>query len=288
VTDVDPPFRWNLARREQLGSLLEGQPAWTYPAFLDELRECCARVMAAAADGDLVFVGRSPESLYDYLSGVLDETSWRERLVLLNFSMRNDTSEEVARLHPQGLRAIRGQLDAAGLSPAGMAASERPQVFVDLVYAGKTFGRLLGLLEHWARETGVDVAAVHRRIRFLGVTEREKNSPNTWRWYQKAEWAGRVPRRALRSVSIAPWTWSYLGDNQKKVGRWHPPLFWGAEEWARPPRNDDALEALRLAYAIHQHGRDPAERQRFAALLAAQREIREPAVRRLVLELRGG
>jgi hypothetical protein len=30
-------------------------------------------VIAAAADGDLVFVGRSPESIFDYLSGVLAE-----------------------------------------------------------------------------------------------------------------------------------------------------------------------------------------------------------------------
>lgn len=285
----DPPFRWNLARREQLGSLLPEETApEPYPGFFDEVRECCVRVMASAADGDLVFVGRSPESLYDYLSGVLDETSWRERLTLLNLSMRYDTAEAVARQHPEGLRAIRAQLDAAGLSPGAIAASERPKVFADLVWKGDTFGRLLGLLEHWAAEAGVDPAAVRRRLRFLGITERTKNSPNTWRWYQRVEWAGQLPRRALRSVSIPHWTWSYLGDNQKKVARWHPPFVWGAEEWARPPRTDEALAALREAYAVHLRGRDPAERARFAARLAAQREIREPELRRLVLELRGG
>ncbi|HEX2202443.1 MAG TPA: hypothetical protein VHG91_04055, partial [Longimicrobium sp.] len=164
------PFRWDLARRQRLGSLLDGPPAWDYPAFFDELRECCARVAAAAADGDMVFLGRSPESLFDYLSGALADTAWRDRLVLLNLSMLHDTAEAVARSNPAGLRAVHAQLEAAGLSPAEIAAGERPRVFVDLVYAGRTFGRFLGLLEHWALADGVDVAAVHRRIRFLGIT----------------------------------------------------------------------------------------------------------------------
>jgi hypothetical protein len=48
------PFRWNLAQRQQLGSLLEGKVAEDYLGFFDDLRECCVRVLAAAADGDLV------------------------------------------------------------------------------------------------------------------------------------------------------------------------------------------------------------------------------------------
>ena len=37
-------------------------------------------MVASAGDGDLVFVGRSPESLYDYLGGILAETSWKGAL----------------------------------------------------------------------------------------------------------------------------------------------------------------------------------------------------------------
>ncbi|HEU0055074.1 MAG TPA: hypothetical protein VFQ39_17930 [Longimicrobium sp.] len=279
------PFRWDVARREQLGKLLDGPPADAYPGFLDELRECCVRVVAAAADGDMVFVGRSPESIFDYVSGALADTSWAARPVLLNFSMRYDSADEIRRKNIHALRAMLAQLAAVGLSPAAIAASERPQVFIDLVYAGKTFGRLLGLLEHAAEEEGVDVAAVRRRIRFLGITERTKNSPNTWRWYQRSEWAARMPRRSLRGVSIPRWLWTYLGDIQPKVARWNPPMVWGHEMLREPPREN--LPALRLAYAIHQRARDPAERARFATELAACREIRDPAVRKLVLELRG-
>jgi hypothetical protein len=282
------PFRWDLARRQQLGSLLDGARAESYRGFFDDLRACCVRVVAAAADGDMVFVGRSPESIFDYVSGALGGTSWSGRAVLLNFSMRYETAEEVARTNPSGLRAMGDQLAALGLSPGEIAASARPKVLVDLVAGGGTFGHLLELLEHAARHGGVDGAAVRRRIRFLGITERSKNSPNTWRWYQRAAWAGRLPRRALRSVSVPYRLWTYLGNYQKKVGRWHPPLFWGAEDLLHPPRESESLEALRLAYTIHERASEPGERRRFASALAAQRELREPGVRRLVLALRGG
>lgn len=71
----EAPFRWDPSRRAQLGTLLRGEPAEQYPEFLDDLRECCARVLALADDGRLVFVERSPESIHDYLGGALADTS---------------------------------------------------------------------------------------------------------------------------------------------------------------------------------------------------------------------
>jgi len=68
------PFRWNLVGRDQLGSLLDGcaEPDLWY---LDELVQCAARVVARAADGNLYFVGRSADSVYDLLAGALAATS---------------------------------------------------------------------------------------------------------------------------------------------------------------------------------------------------------------------
>src|SRR4051812_44737693 len=94
------PFRWDVSCPEQLGTLLrapaaEPAPAGgAYPQFVSDLRDCCAGVLAAACDArdaaepDLLFVGRSPESLHDYLRGVCFETSRRERFHMLAFSMR--------------------------------------------------------------------------------------------------------------------------------------------------------------------------------------------------------
>src|SRR6185503_9226279 len=59
-------FRWNIARREQLGRLPTGEPDFGYSSLervLPEIRRCSARVLAMAGDSRLVFIGRSPESL---------------------------------------------------------------------------------------------------------------------------------------------------------------------------------------------------------------------------------
>jgi hypothetical protein len=283
---TQPPFRWNLARREQLGSLLNGAEAEDYPEFVEDLRACCVRLLALAGDADLIFVGRSPESIFDYLSGLLADTSWSERCVLVNLSMRHDTVESVERTYPQQLRALQEQLRGIRLDPARIAGSDRPQVFVDLVSMGDTFGNLAGLLAHWAGQSGVDVRAVRRRIRFIGITVREKNSPNAWRWYQKVDWAADFPPSSLQSVSIPFRLWTYLGDYQKKVGRWYPPFAWGMDVFNTPPRESWNLEALRLAARIHDLGRQPAERERVAREIAARPEMSKRGIRALVSELR--
>jgi hypothetical protein len=280
------PFRWNVARREQLGALVRGDPSTSYAGFVDELREMCARLVAAAGDRELVFIGRSLESAFDYLSGIFAESGWADRCVLLNLSMRYQSAGELARENPAALQAMREQLEALGLSPSQIASGRSGRSLLDLVYGASTFGNLTGLLLHLCEADQVDPAAVVRRLRLVGVTIREKNSPNTWRWYQKAEWAGRFPRRALRSVSAPYGLWSYLGNTQSKVSRWHPPTVWGTELPAEPPREAEHLEALRLALYLHERGRDDEERALFARALTRQREMREPWLRRLVLELR--
>jgi hypothetical protein len=57
------PFRWDVSRPHELGVMMNAEPAPAYPAFAEDLRACCAAVLGAAGDADLVFVGRSPESL---------------------------------------------------------------------------------------------------------------------------------------------------------------------------------------------------------------------------------
>lgn len=280
------PFRWNLVQRQQLGSLLEGKAAEAYRGFVDDLRHCCTRLVASAGDSDLIFIGRSPESIFDYLSGILSDTPFADRCTLLNFSMRQQPVEVIERENPRGLIALHDLLASGGLEPAQIARSRRPITLVDLVCGGTTFGNLVGLLNHWAAAIGEDIKAVRRRLRFIGITIRSKNSPNTWRWYQQVQWAQQYPRSALRSIPISYWMWTYLGDEQKKVSRWYPPSEWGQEYVDTPPREEWNVQALRLAAKIHNRGTHRDERQRFASALARQREMRDPWLRQLVATLR--
>lgn len=240
--------------------------------------------LGLAGDADLVFVGRSPESLFDYLSGVLHGTSWAGRLDLLPFSMRGWPVHAIRRTYPGAVEAMRDQLAGAGLTPHQLARGSRPLAFVDLVASGETFGRLNELLEDWSAELGLAPRAWRSCVRFIGIVARGKNSPNAWRWPQHADWLHASPPGAARNVSV-PWPlWDFLGNRQVKVTPSNPPARWGDEALCRPPRETGHLEALRGAAGLFSLGRE--ERAPFAALLAAQPAMRHAWFRALVLELR--
>jgi hypothetical protein len=70
VAEESQPFRWDLVTPDQLGSLLVGTAApdlW----FLDDLVACAGKVLARSGNGDLIFVGRSLDSMFDLLGGAL-------------------------------------------------------------------------------------------------------------------------------------------------------------------------------------------------------------------------
>jgi len=277
-------FRWNITRREQLGRLITGEPAELHPAMLDELRRCCARVIAMAGDARLVFIGRSPEHLYDYLTGALAHTSWADRLTLLNLSLK---SSGPTWIEPDAAayRVLRGQFAASGLEPRAIAMSARPIALVDLIYGGETFGKLADFLFEWAVDSGVGWRAVRRQLRIVGITERQRRGPKTWRW-RTLDWAARFRPSALKGVSVPYWFWTHLGDSEKKVSRANPPARWTDPEMARPPRGPDFAEALRVAVSLHDAGRTRAERDALAAAISAQPAVRCPWCRVLAAELR--
>jgi hypothetical protein len=186
IRETSSPVRWDIVRREQLGSLVDSPPAATPAWFDEELLRCCARVVAFAGDSDLCFVGRSPEPLFDLLSGVMLDTSWAGRLSILNLSLRYsggppDAEETVA---------VEPYLRSLGLTPASLAARQRAVAFVDVVDSGGTFDRLVHLLQLLSRSEDVEWKTFASRLRFVGLTSREKASPNTWRWQQHKEWVG--------------------------------------------------------------------------------------------------
>ncbi|HEU4881780.1 MAG TPA: hypothetical protein VFT45_06035 [Longimicrobium sp.] len=287
------PFRWDVRRREQLGRLLDAPIPndrdkeyygwrWPLPGLLNPLRECCARVLTGAGDARLVFVGRSPESLFDYLTGALADTPWADRCDLLSVSL----PPEVNAALPHALRALREQHRAFGLHPAAIASAPRPIAFVDLVWKGRTFGQLSAFLSRWARDEGVDVNAVRRRLRWVGIAVRGKNSPNAWRWFQQLEWAAEYSRRALRGVSVTYGLWTYLGDDQVKTMPSNTVDRWGTDDLAHPIHDTERLDALQEAFRIHHAARQPEERERFAAELVGRPEMREAWLRSLVVALR--
>ncbi|GGJ37492.1 hypothetical protein [Deinococcus roseus] len=279
------PFRWNLQKTEQLGNLpQQGEPA--YPEFLSDLRLCAAKVLSSSDNADLVFVGRSPESLYDHLQGALHNTSWKDRLQMLNLSIGGWTVDSIQKETPAALKAIEQQFQALNLMPAQILARPHGVAFVDLVCGGSTFLSLYRLLLHWAARDGIPARLLSQNIRFVGIVESLKTSPNTWRWQQKVKWQD-APIPEVKNISVPYRFWFYLGDQQHKVARWNPPAFWAEEQMQLPPREFWHLQALHFSRKLYEVGRSREEKLQLAREMVQLPGMKQGWYRSLVLQLKG-
>lgn len=275
------PFRWDLVRPDQLGRLLDGCKApdlW----YLDELVGAAARVLARGADSRLVFVGRSADSVFDLLSGVLADTDWRDRLARMPFSFRGDTDD----LTPTEVDQARAILAACGTAPDRLARAGQRTTFVDLVARGYTFTNLYRLMRDWTSEQRQPWNAVRRNLRFLGITGEEKPSPNTWRWHQHVDWTKELPAEAVLNVSIHPVVWSYFGNHQVKITRSFTPTEWTQPDPDGPRHDEKARQALAEAVALVERGREPGTRRAIARTMVREPGFTEAWLRRLVTQLK--
>ncbi|MFC0033457.1 hypothetical protein ACFFMM_28435 [Micromonospora chaiyaphumensis] len=289
--DVSPPFRWDLVTPDQLGSMLAGGPEpelW----FIDDLTECAGKVLARSGNGDLLFVGRSLDSMFDLLSGALAGIATEQRLARLPFSFHRRPVVDgrgkwrVPALSAEQRTAARRVLTDLDVTPHALARRRRPVTFVDVVHEGSTFAELFELLDDWIAESREPWEVVRRKLRFLGVTRRRKTSPHTWRWQQHAEWTRRLPAASVQNVSLHALVWSYFGDHQTKLTRSFRP-----DRWLRPDdgpgRDERARQALAEAVALVAYGRGASGRRALASGIDREPALAQPWLRSLVRRLNG-
>jgi hypothetical protein len=276
------PFRWNIAKREQLGQLLQCSSPSLSPLFIDDLQRVCARVIASSMNTDLVFVGRSPENLFDHLCGLFTGTSWEKRLSMLNISLRWHTAKGIA--DPVRRSQMRALLSEVGLEPKCLLKRQRGISFVDFVACGTTFSRLMQFMLDWANEQTVDPRALRRKVRFIGITCQKHTSPKTWRWQQHATWLGEFSTSAVQNVSMPFWIWSELANHQSKVTPSNPLLNLSIHP--TPVRDPQHLEALTRAWQLFELGCSGTGRASFVTQLVRTTGMQSAWFRDFVLELR--
>ncbi len=287
--EVNLPFRWDLVTPAQLGSLLAGRPEpdlW----FRDALVECAGRVLARCGGGDLVFVGRSLDSMFDLLGGALGHTGAGPGLYRLPVSFQRPAVRGAAGkwrtrpLTPAEQGQVRRMLAGLGLTPYALARRDRPVTFVDVVSHGSTFTELFTLLRRWIDEEHAQSDVIRRKLRFVGVTVRRKTSPNTYRWHQEAGWTRQLPADAVVNVSLDGSAWSYFGDHQTKLTRSFRPDQWLADA-EEPGRSEATRQALAEAVALVSYGRSAQGRRALARATSGEPALAQPWLRSLVLKL---
>lgn len=285
--DALKPFRWDISKLEQLGGLIAGEETLAYDCFETDLRTAAAKAVARAGDSDLVFLGRSPENLFDYLSGIFHHIENPPSLTLLHFSNRGWSAEELAREYPAELGALFDYFASERLDPASLAGFGKGVRFIDVVSSGGTFGSLVSALRYWSKVQFADWNVIERRIGFVGLVEERKNSPNTWRWWQHQAWVRDLKKPKITNVSVPCKFWGWIANNDERVTPSHHKYRWASIDVREPVRYGRHLKALRLAVRLFELGQNRDERKRFVIQLAAQPEMKEAWLRSLVLRLKG-
>ncbi len=271
------PFRWNvssprLPRRGTARSLA------TPPGFHEKLLRTAAAVLRLAGDSELVFVGRSLENVFDFLSGALAETSWRDRVHLVQLSLRSGSPGRIRRTIPGALENLWLYFDHLSLTPPRILDRGRPVAFVDLVFNGGTFESLLKVLRSWTGPR--DWAPLVRSLVWVCVVERDH--PDYWPWEPGfSGWTELFFREQIRRVPIDWKLWRYLGEEQEKTTDAYTPARW--DPGSREARDEGRLPAARMARALFRLG--CWWRRRLAAELEGP-TIPGPSLRALIGELR--
>jgi hypothetical protein len=276
------PFRWDLVRPDQVGSLLDDtrEPhLWFLPALI----VCAAKVLARSGNGELHFVGRSLDSMHDLLGGALERTSWQDRLHQLPMSLK--PREDFT---PKETALLRENLAAAGITPYRLARGTRPTVFADLVYEGETFTELYRQLRRWIAEEREAWPVIRRKLRFVGVTPRERVRPDAWRWQRTADasWTAELPAASVQNVSLMPDVWFYFGNHQPKLTPSFPRQRWTDETVRTPDHGDATRRALAEAFALVDAGLSAATRAQLVRHVTGEPAMAESWLRTLVTELR--
>jgi hypothetical protein len=272
VQPPSPPFRWDLVTPDQLGSLLAGTPEpdlW----FAAELIVAAGRVVARSGGGDLYFVGRYPDSMFDLLSGAFGDTDHARRLHRLAIAGR-DTDWRDA----DG-RAARGVLEAAGLFPAGLARTHRVVAFVDLVAAGGTLGSIYHTLREWVEDAREPWPVIRRKLRFVSLRRAASETRPA------ADWPAELPSSAVLDVSIDDGLWDYFANSQAKLTRRAGPREWSVEQPAGPGHDEQTRAALAEAVALVALGRHKRTRSALAHTMASEPAYAESWLRGLARQL---
>lgn len=282
------PFRWDVSKREQLGQLVSAADSVEAldDAFMKVMQQTSARILAFGDDSDYAFIGRTPESFFDYLSGVFYGLADVPRLHLVQFSLRWVGGKGLDSI-PMNLRnGFFDYLHTEGMDPASIASSQRPLALVDFVVEGGTMKNLVGLLRQFSERDGVDWNAVQRRLRIIGLCVKTKNNPNTWRWQQQQDWLGSIPDAVIKNVSVPRDLLYYIGNYQDKLTDAHEPKYWDRYDTRKKPPTDKLKEALTFAVRLFDLGRTGSERRRLAGLIAETHQVRQPATRSLLGKLK--
>lgn len=268
------PFRWNIENSNELGSLLNSEFQKEIDTkFLSELIRSTSRIIAFSDNSKLYFVGRSPENYFDFLNGIYSNSkSRKDQINLFQFSGR---FLDEAKTTSGNIQNLKEYMHTIGLSPQEINKSDKNTALIDLVYTGSTMRNLITIIKDWAKQDKHDWNSVKRKLRIVGITDKTKNSPNTWRWQQQPNSIEVLDGTKVKNVSVDWGFWAEIGNNQNKVTPSNSPEKWeNSAESIEPNRSKRHIEGLNFANQLNHLGKNDEIRIRLKKEMQNQIEMK--------------
>lgn len=279
------PFRWKIESPDELGSLIKPDfklNDW----FLSSVRYCASRILALSQNSRLVFVGRSLDSVHDYLSAILEDTNWNNRLSRLNISLYGQSIEYIQQKYIKSFRSLKKYFEELEIDPISIKKNKIPTSFVDVVSEGGTYEQIFKLLNNWSTELQNDSLVMNKKIRFIGITLRKKTSPNTWRWQQQTEWTKYLKSSNIKNISMDYCFWTHVANHQPKITKSFTPKMWETEIAKLPIHSEDVIKALNEAHCLYNVGKSKTEKSLFVKELLNKESMKLDWLRNLGLEIK--
>lgn len=285
MSETNFPFRWKIESPDELGSLID--PNFELNDWLlSSVRYCAAKILTFSQNSRLIFVGRSLDSVHDYLSAILEDTSWNYRLERLNISLYGHSIDDIENNYPKSFNSLKNYFEELNIDPVSIKSCKIPTSFVDVVLEGGTYKQIFKLLNDWSVKIENDSVAMNKKIRFIGITQRKKTSPNTWRWQQQTEWTKNLKSSNIKNVSMDYGFWTQVANCQPKMTKSFTPKMWETDEVKSPIHSEEVIRALNEAYSLYSSGKSKSEKAFFIKELLNKQSMKLNWLRNLALEIK--
>lgn len=270
---------------------------WTtdFPAdYITEFTQLCGTLIAKCDDASkIVFVGRSPELLYEYIRACYGNTDYESRFAVFLFSCRiSGFKDYVDWKHyaPLSRMKLRPYMRALGIAPNDIIRRKRPTAFVDYVHLGTTMNCLFYLLAEWCIEENLDFRGMISKLRIISI-ERTEAREQSWDTYGadplcENEWIRNLGTRRVRRIWIPHNTWCSFAETTAKSCSSYTSEKWGTEGMVE--MTEDRYFGLLFCRIHYNYGASREGRAALRRAIGTQAEIRWTWLREWLGMLRDG
>ncbi len=259
-------------------------PAIKFTKYIKDIIETSAKILNYCRDGDIFFIGRSPENIYDFLLGALD-SPWKDRLHLVLISMAG--YEDYNSLSSMQKSSIQSYLTNCGLHPQAIISRKRRTCLVDFVCRATTIDNFLLFMGKWVLEEKLSLGDMQSKIETILIQKQSdfKSSNNELYDAHYINYYG-WGKNSLHVFPVTDSFWLDCCDNLEKITLSYVVDAWGDSEYIEAMNYPDH-KGKEHAYVSYLYGQSKRGRKFLISHIIKQDSMRFLWFRSIISLLNG-